>query len=468
RLLVALVGLALIGGSCGGAPSASPAPSLPTSNGPLADPSAPTPVTITVRDHQDLHLQAMATLLPQFEQAMAARGQPVHVVLQSGPDDDVAFVAQLEADDAAGRGPDLTSFPPPYVPALVAAGDLLDLTDRLVAWPDWSAHFYPLLRARAVQQNGRIYSVPRGANVIQLFYWPAVLSANGIATNAPASWDDLVARMVALRAATGRPPLLIPSGASWGSGGFIEGFSDLILAAGGTVYCPTGDLRCPDHGGWVVRGPAVTTAFDLYAELVKDGLLPVQPLLGADPWTPTKYFSFPAGQLAVTTQGTWGWTFDWGPDGHAPIPDLVHRVKTWPFPTTDGQSPFVYGAENWMWAIAADSAHPDLAFELLQWLTTGPALAQDIAAVGNLSPRDDIDGVPPYRDVPYLAEGDLLRAGVARSFPTRPGLDEVGQAAAQATQQILLRRLDGPGAADLFARTVTAALGQDAVVDVLP
>ncbi|TAM64785.1 MAG: extracellular solute-binding protein [Chloroflexota bacterium] len=485
--------LVLVVTACGGsAPAASVASSTGTRAAPSASSSGPGlgasglrpsgpagstgagaggsagPVTLTVRDHQDLHIQALSSLLPQFEATMAARGQPVRVVLQTGPTDDVAFVDQLEADDAAGSGPDLTSFPPTYVPPLVAAGDLLDLTDRLAAWPDWSAHFYPLLRARAVQADGRIYSVPRGANVIQLFYWPEVLAASGIPTTPPATWDDLIARMVQLRTATGRPPLLIPSGASWGSGGFIEGFADLVLGAGGRIYCTAGQTGCPARGGWIVRGPAYTAAFDLYARLVADQLLPVQPLLGAEPWTPTKYFSFPAGQLAVTTQGTWGWTFDWGPDGHAPIADLTHRVRTWPFPTTDGSAPFVYGAENWMWAISARTAHPDLAFTLLQWLTTGAPLAQDIAAVGNLSPRDDIDGIPPYRDVPYLAEGDLLREGLARSFPTRPGLDQVGLAAAAATQQILLGRLDGPGAADLFARTVTNALGAQAVVTLTP
>lgn len=425
-------------------------------------------VTITVRDHQALHVQAMSTLLPQFEAMMAAAGTPVHVVLQEGPVDDVAFEAQLEADYAAGRGPDLTSFSPIYVPTLVAKGDLLDLTDRLAAWPDWSQDFYPLLRQRAVQPDGRIYSVPRGANIIQLFYWPEVLSANGISTDQPATWDDLIARMVRLKDATGRPPILIPSGASWGSGGFIEGFADLVLAAGGSIYCEAGASACPVNGGWIVRSPAYTAAFDLYARLVSLGLLPVQPLLGPDPWTPTKYFSFPAGQLAVTTQGTWGWTFDWGPNGHAPIRDLVHRINTWKFPTTDGSPPFVYGAENWMWAISATSAHPDIAFELLKWMSTGAALAQDIAAVGNLSPRAGIDNIPPYSNAPYLTEGALLSAGVARSVPTRPGLDQVGQAAAAATQGILTGAFDGPQAADYFARSLTVALGRENVVSLGP
>ncbi len=446
-----VVTLALVLSGCGSGVPADVTPSpAPTPNQTAGGTSRAGAVELTVLDHQVLHLQALALLLPRFEAEMAAAGHPVHVRLETGPTDDGEFRAYLEAAYAKGTGPDLTAFAPDLVPALVAKGELLDLSDRLAAWPDWQAHFYPVLRQRAVQRDGHTYSVPRGANVIELFYRRDVLTARGIATSQPRTWDELLQRMRLLAAATGRPPLLIPGGRAWGNGGFFEGFVDLALASGETLYDEA-------TGRWVVRSPGLDWAFATYATLARERLLPIRPLLGAAPWQPTKYFTFPAGDLPVTTQGTWGWKFDWGPDGRAPIADLQERVATWEFPGQGGSAPFVWAAENWMWAISARSAHPDEAFRLLQWLNSGQALAIDLVAVGNLSPRDDIQGVPPYRDAPYLIEAErLLRDG--RSVPLRPGVDALAAAAAEATQAILEGKADGPAAAALFADLARRAL----------
>ena len=50
--------------------------------------------------------------------------------------------------------------------------------------------------------------------------------------------------------------------------------------------------------------------------------LPVQPLLNPEPWVQPKYKDFPAGKLLIETCGTWCWSFDYGPNGTAPITTL--------------------------------------------------------------------------------------------------------------------------------------------------
>jgi multiple sugar transport system substrate-binding protein len=445
---LALLGVVAVG--CGGplatavpspSPGSSPVASAPTATAPTASVSLGPPITLTVWDHQAPRLQAMASLLPRFEAQMAAQGVDVKVQLVSGDATDQVFADQLRTAYAAGTGPDLTSFTPDLAPSFESQGWLLDLTSRLAAWNDWQAHFYPVLRQRVTNEDGHIYTVPRGADVVQLFYWPSVLAAYGIPTTQPRTWDDLLARMRLLEQRTGRPPLLIPSGTAWGSGGFQEGFVDLALASGCPLY---------QDGAWVAASPGLLDAFQLYATLVHDRLLPVGALDQPQPWEPTKYVSFPAGLLAVTTQGTWGWTYDWGPQGRAPIDDVSQRVRTWQFPGLNGQQPFVWAAENWDWAISARSAHPDLAFALLQFLTTGQPLAVDLAAVGSLAPRDDVLGYPPYAQVFYSSEERLLATG--RSLPYHEGIDRVANAAAAATQAILDGRTDGPAAMALYGQ----------------
>jgi ABC-type glycerol-3-phosphate transport system substrate-binding protein len=95
-------------------------------------------------------------------------------------------------------------------------------------------------------------------------------------------------------------------------------------------------------------------------------------------------------------------------------------------------------------------------------MNTGQALADDISAVGNLAPRDDISTLAPYSDFPYLIEMEkLLPSG--KTFQPPVGTDKIQQAVGDATEQILLNKMDGPQAADFFAQQATDLLGADAV-----
>jgi multiple sugar transport system substrate-binding protein len=439
--------------------STKPETSLPApeDSGSGARESSGAEVRLTILDHQQLHLRALRQLIPRFEAEVAAQGRTIRVEIIEGPDNDEEFGKQVEAAYQGGSAPDLTSYPGAFVPDFASRGFLLDLTDRLATWPDWQEHFYETLRERAVQDDSRIYSIPRGANVVQLFYRRDVLEANGISTDQPRSWSDLLARMSDLRAKTGRPTLLIPGGKTWGGGGFDEGFINLVLGTDSPLYDEATDR-------WVVRSSGLRAVFAFYESMVRAGVLPVEPLLDPSPWEPTKFLSFPAGDLAVTTQGTWGWTFDWGPNGRAPIPNLRQKVATWRFPTGSGAEPFVWAAENWMWTISSRTSHPDEAFELLKWLNRGEALAVDLAAVGNVAPRDDIAAVSPYGDQSFLVEDERLLP-VGRSFKARLGIDRIQQAAAMATEGVISGRLSAPEAAEEFARLATDALGPDRVTE---
>jgi multiple sugar transport system substrate-binding protein len=417
---------------------------------------APAPVAITVLEYQPIRAATIASLIPAFEAETAAQGHPIEVRLERLDKTDDEFQQIIGARYAAGTAPDVTSYPTAWVPAFAQQGYLVDLSSRVAAWPDWVDHLYPLLRARATSA-GRVYGIPRGATVIQLFYRRDVLEANDVSTSQPLTWTELLDRMVALRDRMQRPPIVIPAGTSWIGGTFDEGFVNLMLGTGSPLYDTA-------SGRWIVRSRGLSDVFRFYERLVRDRLLPVDALLQANPWEPTKYQTFPDGDLAVTTQGSWGWTFDWGPEGRHPIPDLTSRVATWAFPTEDGQPPFVWAAEAWRWTIAARSAHPDEAWAFIRWMSQGSPLAADLAAVGNLAPRDDVEDVAPYRDQPELiAEERLIEVG--RSLPPYAGIDHIRDAAAQATQGILEGRLTADQAAEGFARLATAALGPAAVMD---
>jgi multiple sugar transport system substrate-binding protein len=474
RAIVAVFGLALIAQACSSSaasPAAStggttPAPSVAAPS--VAAPStAAEAVELTLLEHQKPRLEVLAKILPMCEADLAKQGMNVKVNLTGDVVEDEQFRQNVTILYQGDNPPDITSYPGAWVPDFATAGYLLDITDKLAAWPDWAAHFYPVLRDRATQADGKNYSMPRHGTVIEFFIRKDVLEANGISTEQPNSWQELLDRLTALHAKTNLPAITIPGGKTWGGGSFDEGFIHLFNGTGDKLYDTA-------TGKWIVKSQGLTDAFNFYASLQKGGLLPTKALLDPNPWEPTKYDGFTGttadGKVVpvappITTQGSWGWVYDWGPapTGARPIPGIYDgKVDTWAFPSKAPNDNFVWAAEDWMWTISQKSKHPDEAFALLKCLNTGAPLAMDVAAVGNLAPRDDIQDIAPYKDMPYLIKMEqLLKSG--RTFKAQVGIDKIQQAVGAATEQILLNKMNGDQAAEYFTKQATELLGADAV-----
>jgi multiple sugar transport system substrate-binding protein len=468
--LGALFSFAIVIQACSS--SSSPAPttggssSAPTT-APSSAPSAAEPVTLTLLEHQKPRLDALAKIIPMCETSLASAGLNVKVNITGEPLEDEQFRSNVTILYQGDNPPDVTSYGGAWVPDFATAGYLLDISDRLTGWADWNDHFYPVLRDRAKQADGKYYSMPRHGTVIEFFYRKDILDQNGISTAQPNSWDELVQRLTQLHAKTKLPAITIPAGKTWGGGTFDEGFIHIFNGTGGKLYNDA-------TSKWIVKSQGLTDAFNFYATLQKGQLLPTKSLLDPQPWQPTKYDGF-TGTTAdgktipvappITTQGSWGWVYDWGPapTGARPIPGIYDgKVDTWAFPSKAPNDNFVWAAEDWMWTISAKSKHPDEAFALLKCLNTGEPLAMDVASVGNLAPRDDIRGVAPYKDMPYLIKmEELLDSG--RTFKAQVGIDKIQQAVGDATEQILLDKMDGNEAAAYFASQATELLGPDAV-----
>jgi multiple sugar transport system substrate-binding protein len=424
-----------------------------SSTGPSNQPSKG-PVTLTMVEYQKLRADAVAKLLPEFEAEMAKQGRDVKVKLVKDILPDDQFKTKITQQYNAGEAPDVTDYGLTFVPGFAGAGYLLDLTPYLEKWPDWQS-FYPDVRNQIVQPDGKTYSIPHEANTQTLFYRKDVLNELGVDTAQPTTWPDLVTRLKQIHDKTGKAAIVLPAGTSWGGGTFGEGFLNVMLGSGSKMYNE-------ETKKWVVKSPGLTQTFSLYDELTKGKLLPVEALLNPEPWQPTKYKDFPAGTLPVAAQGTWGWRYDWGPDGAAPIKGLMDKVATWQYPSGAGGQPYAVGGVAFSYEVSATTKNPDEAVELAKWLSTGTAMAQQLVAVGAAAPRSGIDSLPPYSDQPTLLEaGKQLTTSV--SFPTRPGQDEIAQAVAEATEGILTGKMDGPAAAEAFAKNATELLGEDQV-----
>lgn len=413
------------------------------------------PITLTMVEYQQTRADAVKKLLPAFEAEMTKQGKQVKVDLTSDILPDDQFKTKITQQYSAGQAPDVTDYGATLVPGFAGAGYLLDLTPYLDKWADWQS-FYPDVRNQVVQPDGKTYSLPHEANTQTLFYRKDVLTKLGVDTTQPTTWPDLITRLQQITAKTGKPSIVLPAGTAWGGGTFGEGFLNVMLGSGSKMYNE-------ETKKWVVQSPGLTQTFTLYDQLTKDKLLPVEALLNPEPWQPTKYTAFPAGTLPVAAQGTWGWRYDWGPEGAAPIKGLTDKVATWEYPApAAGGQPYAVGGVGFNYEVSAKSAHPDEAVALAQWLSSGSAMADQLVAVGAAAPRSGIDTTAPYSAQPTLLEaGKQLTSSV--SFPTRPGQDEIAQAVGEATEGILTGKMDGPAAAAEFAKNATQLLGADQV-----
>jgi multiple sugar transport system substrate-binding protein len=415
------------------------------------------PVTIKILEYQQARADAIKKLIPDFEKDMADKGKKIKVELVADILTDSQFKTKITQQLHSGTAPDVLDMGATYVSGFAGAGYLLELDSALEKWSDWK-DFYPTVKDVAKQPDGHYYSIPHEASVQSLFYRKDVLESMGIDTSQPKTWDDLISRLKQVTAKTGKPSIVIPAGTAWGGGTWSEGFLPLVAGTDSTFY----DQKT---GKWTLSSKGLSATFDLYAELVKDNLLPVQDLLNPNPWEPTKYKEFPEGTLPVAAQGTWGWRFDWGPDGSAPIDDVQQKVATWDYPALGGGSkPYSVGGGGFIYAVNAKSKHAEAATEFAKWLATGKPLAEQLVKTGAAAPRTGISDIEPYKSEPTLLDAEAkLKTSVAA--PVGDGADQVSQAVQNATEKILTGDANGKQAAESFRKEAAELLGNSLVAE---
>lgn len=409
------------------------------------------PVTITIMETKQTNIDAIGKVIPGFEAAMKEQGKDIKVDLIADQLTDEQFMTKMTQQLIAGQAPDVLDIGENMAIAWSSAGYLAPLDDYLEEWDGWS-HYYPAVKEAMTRQDGSIYSLPSGAGVLNLFIRQDVLTEVGVDTSQPATWDELIDRLVQVKEKTGGTPIVIPAGTAWGGGTWGEGFQPL-LGGTDTGYYDT------ETDTWDLESPGWLAVFELYAELVDKGLMPVEDLQNPNPWEPTKYEKFPEGEIQVAAQGTWGWKFDWGPEGATPIDGLDEKVTTWQFPgLRSGDEPYGWSSTGGGYAISEQSEKKDAAMEFIQYLSTGEPLAQQLTASGAASARDDLDDVAPYSNEPHLLQaGEDLADSVF--VVTGDGTDQIGQAVASATELILSGKADGQQAYDAFVENATDLLG---------
>jgi len=296
--------------------------------------------------------------------------------------------------------------------------------------------------------------MPFMLGIQEIYYRKDVLDKAGISTEQPKTWQELLDRAAEVKQKTGSYGLLFPAGVSWGSGAFDEGFQHLIVGS------KTPQLVDAD-GKLDLSGEGVKDVFNVYKTLIDKDLMPVQPLLGPEPWVVPKYEMFPAGKLAATTCGSWCYIFDWGRESKNPIPDVTKIVGTW---TVPGQSGGQYVLANLAapWAVNSRSANVELAKKALMEIGSVETQVSYAARIGNIPASKDAAKDPEFQKLTELVPIHAA-AGNGVFLKQASGFGTVAEGVARATEALLRRETDAAGAQKILVDYVKETLGDDMV-----
>ncbi len=411
--------------------------------------SAASTATIRIAEHRQPRIDALNKAIPKIEKQL---GVVIEVIEYPAPEKD--YLSKLLTELGAGNAPDLfTANFDSDVPDMVSAGYLAPMTAEVKAW-DGYPQLFDVAKKLSTSADGQIYALDSMLLVQQLYFRRDLLDKAGISTAQPASWKDLLDRAREIKAKTGKYGLLLPAGMSWGPGAFNEGF---ILFAPGSK---TPQIVNQD-GTLNLNGQGVRDIFRLYKSLIDEELMPVNPLLGPEPWVIPKYVMFPAGDLMATTCGTWCYIYDWGKDSKNPVPDVTKNVGTWAVPGMDGGLSVSISGSN-IWAVNAKSAHVDLTKKVLLALCSVESTVAYAGLVGNIPARRDAADNKDFQALTELVPvlKDVDKGTFERSTP---GFSVVSEGVARATEALLRKQTDAAGAQAILVKYVKDLLGDNAV-----
>jgi len=404
---------------------------------------------IRIAEHRQPRIDALNKSVPRIEKQL---GIKIEVVEYPAPERD--YTSKLLTELGAGNAPDLfTASFATDVPDFVAAGYLAPITADVKAWEGYD-QLFEVARNLSTSTDGQIFALHSMLDVEQLYFRRDLLDKAGISTAQPANWKDLLDRAREIKAKTGKYALLVPDGINWVAGTFKEGFA-LFVPGSRTPQIAN------DDGTLNLSGAGVRDIFGLYKSLVDEDLMPVEPLLGPEPWVMPKYTMFPAGDLLATTCATWCYIYDWGKDSKNPVPDVIHAVGTWAVPGMDGGSSVTVTGNN-IWAVNAKSAHIALAKKVLLALSSVDATVAYAQLLGNLPARKDAAASKDFQALTELVPvfNDL---GKGTFLKSAPGFSVVSEGVARATEALLRKQTDAAGAQAILVRYVKDLLGEDAV-----
>jgi multiple sugar transport system substrate-binding protein len=254
--------------------------------------------------------------------------------------------AKLSNATRAGNAPDVSTMEYAVLPGFAIDGVVLDLTDRV------DDGFRGRLLPQAWDQttfDGHVYAVPLDIEPMVLFYRRDMFEQHGITV--PRTWAEFEQAARAIKAAD--PDVRLTTFFT-NSGPHLAG---LAHQAGGRWFSTEGG-----HWSLDFTDAGSTRVAEYWQRLVDADLVRVAPVSSQE-WQA----GINNGSIATYIDGAWA-----AAALMRSAPGLAGKWAVAPLPQWDPARPAVGVKGGSVFAIGADSEHPDEAMEFLRWMVTDP------------------------------------------------------------------------------------------------
>lgn len=345
---VLFLALALFAAACGDdgeQAEPAPEPDSTVAQAPEPDDSEPASVTESTEAEQ-VELRFLIWDENQLEgqeeiaQVFMDRNPNVSISLELIPWAD--YWTGLQTSIAGGDAPDIVWMNGPNLRGYVANETLLPLSD-LVARDGVDLSPFPQGLIDLYTVDGQLYGISKDFDTIGLYYNVAMFDDAGLDyPDETWTWNDLKDAAEALTT----DDVWGLSAALWNQMTYFP----MIIQNGG-------EILSADSNSALYAEPEACGVFEFLYSFHTEGLSPDQVTLDAT----NQWELFSAEQVAMMFEGSWL---------ARPWADLEFDVDVAPLPTGVQQGNIIHGL---VWAITADTDHPDEAWEFLKFLATEEA-----------------------------------------------------------------------------------------------
>ncbi|MFB8763327.1 extracellular solute-binding protein [Nocardiopsis alba] len=405
---------------------------------------------------------AMDSLMNRVKEEFEADNPDVTIELVpiEAPAEDYQTQVNL-MNGSPGEAPDLIYEDTFTINQDADAGYLAPLDEYFDSWED-SEHFSEQEAEAVTSLDGTRYGVMLGTDVRGLWYRSDLLEQAGVPLPwEPSTWDEVLDTARAVRAEHGEDvvPLNVYAGTPAGEVASLQGFQMLLGGTEDTLFDE-------DSGRWAAAGPGFTDALEFVRTLFEEELTHApQDALDANIGTVNNEERFPAGDMAISLEGSWA-TQSWIEEANRPWPEWEEHMEFTPMPTRDGQGEGVTSMSGgWALSMGAHATDPDLAWEVMTY-ALGRENAVGFAVEGGQIPvRSDVAEDPAFLEESPMAERFAALVDVTGFRPAYSEYPRVSLAIQEATESVMLGETTPEEAALTYTRELESIVGPENVTD---
>ncbi len=404
-------------------------------------------------------------VIPNFEQQMSTQGTPVKVTLNQFGGSDEALKQQYALDLSVHKGYDVMAFDGFWIPEFASGGLLKPLEtvggSAVTNWDGWS-HISQGIQD-IMSYDGNRYGIANGTDVRMIFYRKDIFQKAGIA-NAdswqPHSWQDIIDTAQKIKAAIPNSyPLQIDAGTNMGEATTLQGYYMLILGTGERPFM---------NGKWVVKSQGILDTLNFYKQIYNDYQLGDQRVQLVKDGRNQSFANFRDGITSMLVESDWFYRSVTKPGSEFAVANR-DQVMGWakmpaekPGMGIRGQD-FVTASGGTGWVLNPNTAHPQLAWDLLAFMNGKPARDAFETYQPTISARDDVP--VPNNDFLTTTAKTLLPLTVSR--PNNDNYAKVSEQIQRMTENVVSGQMTPQQAMDAYAAAVTQIVGAANTADLM-